>query len=99
MANKVTQEDIIRFNELYIIHKTYAAVARETGFAPSTVKKYIIPGYVPQEKIEKKEFTADMIPEKIDFSLFKGKDDWGELCELTKEEEEGIKELWTEILM
>ena len=35
---KVTNEDIVRFNELYAKLKTYAAVARETGFSASTVK-------------------------------------------------------------
>ena len=42
MARKVTEEDKILINELYIKLKTYAAVARETGFSPTTVKKYII---------------------------------------------------------
>ena len=41
MASKVTNEDILRINELYYKHKTYAEVARQTGFAASTVKKYI----------------------------------------------------------
>lgn len=36
---RVTKDDVIKINELYLKHKTYAAVARETGFAPSTVKK------------------------------------------------------------
>ena len=41
MASKVTNEDILRINELYYKHKTYAEVARQTGFAASTVKKYV----------------------------------------------------------
>ena len=97
MASKVTQEHIININELYIKHKTYAAVARETGFAPSTVKKYVIPGYIPQDKIEKKIFTEDQIPESLDYSLFKGFDNWAPLCKLTDAELIEIKELWKEI--
>ena len=97
MASKVTQEDIIKINELYIKHKTYAAVARETGFAPSTVKKYIIPDYIPQDKIEKKIFTEDQIPQEIDYSPFKGLTNWAPLCTLTAEEKAEIKELWKEI--
>ena len=53
MANKVTQEDILRMNVLYIQPEThsYAAVARITGFSPSTVKKYIIDDFsIPTEK-------------------------------------------------
>ena len=42
MARKVTEEDKILMNELYLKLKTYAAVARETGFSPTTVKRYII---------------------------------------------------------
>lgn len=97
MASKVTQEDIININELYIKHKTYAAVARETGFAPSTVKKYVIPGYISQDKIEKKIFTEDQIPESLDYSLFKGLENWAPLCKLTDAELVEIKELWKEI--
>ena len=40
-------EDILRINELYYKHKTYAEVARQTGFSASTVKKYVIPGWAP----------------------------------------------------
>lgn len=53
MANKVTQEDILRMNTLYIQPEShsYAAVARLTGFSPSTVKKYIIDDFsIPTEK-------------------------------------------------
>ena len=46
MASKVTNEDILRINELYYKHKTYAEVARQTGFAASTVKKYVIPNKI-----------------------------------------------------
>ena len=46
MATKVTQEDKIRMNELYLKYKTYAEVARQTGFSASTVKKYIISDFI-----------------------------------------------------
>jgi len=38
---RVTEEEIKRINELYIQLGTYAAVAREVGRAPSTVKRYV----------------------------------------------------------
>ncbi|MDT3386633.1 MAG: hypothetical protein LIR46_02540 [Bacteroidota bacterium] len=97
MANKVTQDDIIRFNELYYENKNYSKTARETGFAPATVKRYIIPNYVPLKKIEKKVFTEDLIPEDIDFSLFKNNKNWASLCVLTEEERLGIAELHKEM--
>ena len=47
MANKVTPDDILQMNTLYLELKTYAAVARKTGFSAGTVKKYIIPNFAP----------------------------------------------------
>jgi hypothetical protein len=47
MANKVTPDDILLMNTLYLELKTYAAVARKTGFSAGTVKKYIIPNFTP----------------------------------------------------
>ena len=41
----VSEAEIKRMNELYLQYGTYAAVAREVGRAPSTVKKYIDPDY------------------------------------------------------
>lgn len=45
---RVSQDEIIKMNELYLEYKTFAAVAREVGRAPSTVKKYIDPNYKSQ---------------------------------------------------
>ncbi len=55
---RVTQDEIIKMNELYLEYHTYAAVAKEVGRAPSTVKKYIDPEYVSQ-KIHKKLKAID----------------------------------------
>lgn len=96
MANKVTNEDILRMNELYYKHKTYAAVARETGFSASTVKKYIVPGWKPVEAANIKRFDFAQLPD-FSSSAFKGIDNYGELCVLTEREQEEIKELWEEM--
>lgn len=96
MTKRVTQEDIIQMNELYLELKTYAAVARETGFSSSTVSKYIIKGYVPQEKIEIKRYDGTKMPTP-DFSIFKGVENLGEMCVLSKEEIAGVEELWEEM--
>ena len=96
MANKVTNEDILRMNELYYKHKTYAAVARETGFSASTVKKYIVPGWKPVEAANIKRFDMGRLPD-FSSSAFKGIDNYGELCVLTEREQEEIKELWEEL--
>lgn len=42
---RVSEAEIKKMNELYLEYGTYAAVAREVGRAPSTVKKYIDPDY------------------------------------------------------
>lgn len=94
---KITQNDIRNINELYLKLHTYAAVSRETGFAPSTVKKYIIKDFKPIEEKNIKRFTKPL-PEEIDFSIFFN-DDWSSLCELNEEEVKEVKELWAELEM
>lgn len=100
MARTITNEQIIEMNELYLRIKTYAGVSRAMGGspAPSTVKKYIIPNYISKENRKNKVFHKDDLPEfaKEDFN---GVDNWGDLCLLSKDEEEGIKELWKELLI
>lgn len=101
MANKVTQTDITRMNELYLTLKTYAAVAREVGFSASTVSKYIVSGYksVAERLKNRTPFTGEikpLTPERIDaFKTLRGH--WGLMCELTEEEKEGMKTLYDEV--
>ena len=98
MANKVTNEDILRINELYYKHKTYAEVARQTGFAASTVKKYVIPGWKPVEQANVIHFDANLLPDyKEAAKIFRGIENYGALCVLSEEEVEEIKELWEEL--
>lgn len=91
---RVSPEDIIKFNDLYLELKTYAGVARETGFSASTVKKYIIKDYVPAEKIETQKFSGDL-PEFIP-EVFR-RQNWVSFLDMTEEECEEIKELWKEM--
>lgn len=90
----VTKADIKKINELYQELKTYAAVARKTGFAPTTVKKYIIDGYGSIDESTFIRFDREL-PE-LDEELFKI-DDWGALCELSENEMKGVAELWKEL--
>ena len=96
MANKVTNDDIIRINELYYKHKTYAEVARQTGFSASTVKKYVIPNWAPVASESIVKFDMNDIPE-FDTSIFVGVENYGDLCVLTEREKEEMKELWKEL--
>ena len=96
MARKVTEEDKILINELYIKLKTYAAVARETGFSPTTVKKYIITNYIPKEQIQQNVFNIEIpIINKEMFDI----ENFGELCVLSKEEKIEVEKLWKELLL
>ena len=98
MATKITNEDILRINELYYKHKTYAEVARQTGFAASTVKKYVISGWKPVEKENIIHFDLDSLPEFFDIApLFRGIENYGDLCVLSDEEKIEMKSLWEEL--
>lgn len=99
MAKRVQQDDIITINTLYLQHKTYAEVARRTGFSPSTVKKYIIDGYVPEAEKEIIKFDKELIqPIRIIQKMFEEVgDNWGVLCELSEAEQDEIKELQKEL--
>lgn len=96
MANKVTNEDILRINEIYYKTKVYAETARQTGFSASTVKKYVIPGWKPVVKENIKHFNLNDLPE-FDTTPFKHVGNYGAICILDDEEIAQIKELWKEL--
>lgn len=97
MANRVTPDDIKRINELYYVTKVYAEVARQTGFSPSTVKKYVDKNWKPAQK-PTEEFNMNSLPHySVALEVFKDYEDYGALCELSDEEKKEIKELWTEL--
>lgn len=98
MASKVTNEDILRINELYYKHKTYAEVARQTGFAASTVKKYVIPGWAPVASENIIRFDIAQLPDFTSAAeIFRGISNYGALCILTDYEKQEIKKLWGEL--
>ena len=99
MARTVIDEETkIKINELYLKIGTYSGVAKEIGCAPTTVKKYIIPNFVPQAEIQKIIFQREDLPE---FSVegLKNIENWGSLCLLSDEEKEEIHELWKELII
>ncbi len=96
MANRVTSEDILHINEIYYKTGVYAETARQTGFSASTVKKYVIPGWKPVTTENIIRFELNQIPE-FDGSIFKGVDNYGDLCVLTEREKEEMIKLWEEL--
>lgn len=97
-GTKITEEKIVEINELYLKIKTYAGVSRALGGSPSptTVKKYIIPNYVPKSEIvfEKFEYKLPTIA-KEDFEGI----DWRKELQLSPKEKEEIQELWKELTL
>lgn len=97
MASKVTQDDILRINELYYKHHVYAEVARQTGFSAATVKRYIIPNWEPPKVITKKFEWKNLPNWKDALKVFRGVEDYGSLCVLTVDERKEIEDLWGEL--
>ena len=94
----ITQEIIEKINCLYLTIGTYSGVSKAMGGSPSatTVKKYIIPNFKPHEQLNIKKFSSEINP-FVNFELFKKLDNWGDLCVLSKTEENEIHELWEEL--
>lgn len=94
----VTLADRKAINEAYARLGTYAAVSRELGFSPSTIKKYVDPAYKPDEGGRPiKRYDRPLPTFNFDVAkrfLFKR---WDEMCELSDEEVEEIEELWGEL--
>lgn len=96
MAKRVTNEDIIKINEVYAAVKTYAETARQTGFSASTVKKYINPNFTLLDKppIMKLDFVRAVFPPYPANGTI-----WRNLMELTNHEKEKILELQKEVVI
>lgn len=98
MATRVNSEMIVQINELYKEIGTYAGVSRELGIAPSTVKKYVDPNYIPKADlvlvhVDIADVRAQVEKFTFDFSDF----DSSTVLMLSEEEEEEIHELWKEL--
>lgn len=93
MGRKVTDKDIFEINCAYLKYKTYSAAARETGWSPTTVKKYIIPGFLPVADIKEKFTLSQLgaIEPKKENDLFSN-------LFLSLEEKREMEELWNELL-
>jgi len=95
MAHKVQQEDILNMNNLYLEYHTYAEVARQTGFSPSTVKKYIIPNYIPVDKTNIIKFNKEIPKETL--PLPSTPERWLSILTFTEEDRKSLEEIRKEI--
>lgn len=93
---RVTNEDILRMNEIYYKTHVFAEVARQTGFSASTVRKYVDVNWKPVELDKIIKFDLNNLPE-FDTTPFKHVSDYGAMCILNDEEIDQIRELWKEL--
>ena len=96
MARKVTTDDIKQFNELYYKYKSYAEVARQTGWSASTVSKYVDKNFQPVAVESIVHFDASQLP-VFSTTTFETVANLGDLCTMSDAEKEEIKELWKEL--
>ena len=98
MARKVTTDDIKQFNELYSKYKSYAEVARQTGWSASTVSKYIDKNYQPPAANDIQYFNKDILPLDDEFVEILCSN-FGPVCVLSQAEIEEIEECWKELII
>ena len=95
---KITAEQKIEINNLYLKYKTYAEVGRQMGISPATVKRYVIANYTPIEEIKTIKFTGNIKPiEEIVFPL--DKKSFKASLSLTEEELKDLEELRKEAVL
>lgn len=95
---RVTEQDIIAINEKYLVVKSYATVSSMLGFAPATIKKYVIPNYISKEEIVIQKFEGSVAPIG-ELAWLGGPIDWNELLNLTNEEIDELEGIRKEILV
>lgn len=95
---RVTQEMIVRMNDLYLELKTYAAVARKIGVSPTTVKRYINPNYKRVKDDESEdENELEITIQPINYELF-DRPSWNILLTLMPREVDGMLKLREEVV-
>lgn len=103
MATKITPEKIEEINELYLQLGVKAQVARKLGISPSTVSKYIIPNYKVKKEKENEVFDKEPVGADKLIKALKDSDNpakyFAEICNISKEEWERIRELQQEVLL
>lgn len=91
MAKRITEDQIQDINELYFELGIKKRVAEIIGCSPSTVSKYIIPGYIPKsQRVEAPPFDESKITGPTHYNSW---DEFFQSCILTDEEWEEMREI------
>ena len=90
---RVTQEDIVLMNEAYLACGTLSGAAKATGWSASTVKKYLIPDFKSEQKVEAANIELPPISKVLEQLQSDN------LTCLRPDEEKEIKNLWKEMLV
>lgn len=93
MAHRVDNQAIIEINEAYLACGTLSGAAKATGWSASTIKKYLIPDFKNEQKVE---VTNIELP-PISTVLEQLKED--NLSCLRPSEEEELEALWKEMIV
>lgn len=89
----VSSEDIILINEAYLACGTLTGAAKATGWSASTIKKYLIPNFKSEQKIE----VVNIKLPPISTVLEQLKEN--NLSCLRPSEEEELETLWKEMIV
>ena len=93
MARRVGNQAIILMNEAYLACGTLTGAAKATGWSSSTVKKYLIPNFKSEQKIE--ATTIELPPISTVIEQLKG----SQLTCVRPDEEKELRVLWKEMLV
>lgn len=93
MARRVDNQAIIEINEAYLACGTLSGAAKATGWSASTVKKYLIPDFKSEQKVEAANIELPPISKVLE--QLQGDN----LTCLRPDEEKEIKNLWKEMLV
>lgn len=90
---KITNDIIIKINELYLELGVKTKVAKVIGCSPSTVTKYLIKDFVPIKDICTAETKTITLPPKAII-------DWDNIsCELTEQENLELEDIKKKIVL
>ena len=90
---RVDNQAIIEINEAYLACGTLSGAAKATGWSASTVKKYLIPDFKSEQKVEVANIELPPISKVLE--QLQGDN----LTCLRPDEEKEIKNLWKEMLV